>query len=198
MGGYPTFIGGRIGCHIVKTDGTSAPQPQRHVPERGQGGLQVLDDFLLQHIGRWQRVKVVQAVVLKPEDIQTGLVARHQVGVAEEPEAFGSDALKAVLRVVAGDEILQVINGCGLLIADLSQCNKNVNHEVGFLMGLNQGRGEPHENFILIADSTKVQDSTIGFNLRAWQQVRFNDTLDLTRKLVDSLEQHFELKGVTQ
>ncbi|SBP86863.1 hypothetical protein THIARS_50111 [Thiomonas delicata] len=50
-------------------------------------------------------------------------------------------------------------------------------------------------NFILIADANKVEDKTIGFNLRAWQQVRFNDTLDLTRKLVDSLEQHFELKG---
>ncbi|MFZ1575704.1 MAG: hypothetical protein WAT36_10820 [Chromatiaceae bacterium] len=94
------------------------------------------------------------------------------------------------------DEILQVINGCGLLIADLTQSNKNVYHEVGFLMGLNQGRGEPHENFILIADSTELQDSTIGFNLRAWQQIRFNGTLDLTQKLVDSLEQHFELKGI--
>lgn len=83
-----------------------------------------------------------------------------------------------------------------MLIADLTQSNKNVYNEVGFLMGLNQGRGEPHENFILIADASQVKDNnTIGFNLRAWQQVRFNDTLDLTRKLVDSLEQHFELKG---
>jgi hypothetical protein len=71
--------------------------------------------------------------------------------------------------------------------------NKNVYHEIGFLMGLNQGRGEPHENFILIADATKVEDKTIGFNLRAWQQIRFNDTLDLTQKLVNSLVQHFQL-----
>lgn len=96
------------------------------------------------------------------------------------------------------DEILKIMDGCGLLIADLTQSNKNVYHEVGFLMGLNQGRGEPHENFILIADATKVEDKTIGFNLRAWQQIRFNDTLDLTGKLVDSLEQHFELKGDAQ
>lgn len=93
------------------------------------------------------------------------------------------------------DEILKVVDGCGLLIADLTQSNKNVYHEVGFLMGLNQGRGEPHENFILIADANQVQDSSIGFNLRAWQQIRFNGTLDLTEKLVDSLEQHFDLKG---
>lgn len=61
-------------------------------------------------------------------------------------------------------------------------------------MGLNQGRGEPHDNFILLADATKVEDNTIGFNLRPWQQLRFNDTLDLTKKLVDSLERHFDLK----
>ena len=93
------------------------------------------------------------------------------------------------------DEILQIIDGCGLLIADLTQSNKNVYHEVGFLMGLNQGRGEPHENFILIADANQVKDNTIGFNLRAWQQIRFNDTLDLTNKLINSLEQHFQLRG---
>lgn len=90
---------------------------------------------------------------------------------------------------------MQIINGCGLLIADLTQSNKNVFHEVGFLMGLNQGRGEPHENFILIADANQVKGTSIGFNLRAWQQIRFNDTLDLTGKLVAALEQQFELKN---
>lgn len=96
------------------------------------------------------------------------------------------------------DEILKIMDGCGLLIADLTQSNKNVYHEIGFLMGLNQGRGEPHENFILIADATQVKDNTVGFNLRAWQQIRFNGTGDLTRKLIESLEQHFELKGDAQ
>jgi hypothetical protein len=38
------------------------------------------------------------------------------------------------------NEILEVVNGCGLLIADLTQGNKNICHEVGFLMGLTQGR----------------------------------------------------------
>ena len=94
------------------------------------------------------------------------------------------------------DEILKIMDGCGLLIADLTQSNKNVYHEIGFLMGLNQGRGDLHDNFILIADATHVKDNTIGFNLRAWQQIRYDDTLDLTRKLVDSLEQHFDLKGI--
>lgn len=92
------------------------------------------------------------------------------------------------------DEILKVVDGCGLLIADLTQGNKNVYHEIGFLMGLNQGRTAVQDNFILLADNNHVQnDAAIGFNLRHWQQVRFNDPLDLKTKLVKSLEQHFQL-----
>ncbi|MCT2400596.1 hypothetical protein [Novosphingobium mangrovi (ex Huang et al. 2023)] len=92
-------------------------------------------------------------------------------------------------------EILRIIDGSGLLIADLTQGNKNVYHEVGFMMGLNKGRGGEQDNFILIADQSKLQgDSDIGFNLRAWQQLRFNDTLDLVAKLVDALENYYKLK----
>lgn len=94
------------------------------------------------------------------------------------------------------DEILKVVNGCGLLIADLTQGNKNVYHEIGFLMGLNQGRTAAQDNFILLADNNQIQnDAMIGFNLRHWQQVRFNDPLDLKAKLEKSLEQHFQLGG---
>jgi len=92
------------------------------------------------------------------------------------------------------DEILKVVDGCGLLIADLSDGNKNVYHEIGFLMGLNQGRVAVQDNFILLADSNKVQnDIVIGFNLRHWQQIRFSDHLQLKNSLVVSLEQHFRL-----
>ncbi|MDY6920517.1 MAG: hypothetical protein SV765_09935 [Pseudomonadota bacterium] len=118
--------------------------------------------------------------------------ALQQAGLALKPIRIDREN-KGHSYTIA-DEILQVINGCGLLIADLTQSNKNVYHEVGFLMGLNQGRGDPHDNFILLADATKVQDNTIGFNLRPWQQVRFSGDLDLIEKLVDSLERHFDLK----
>jgi len=89
-----------------------------------------------------------------------------------------------------------VVNGCGLLIADLTQGNKNVYHEIGFLMGLNQGRTAAQDNFILLVDNNQIQnDAMIGFNLRHWQQVRFNDPLDLKAKLEKSLEQHFQFGG---
>ncbi len=90
-------------------------------------------------------------------------------------------------------EILSVIDGSGLLIADLTQSNKNVYHEVGFMMGLNRGRGNDQENFILIADRTKVTEKDIGFNLRAWQQIRFGDSLELKSSLVTSLEAYYSL-----
>lgn len=67
-------------------------------------------------------------------------------------------------------------------------------HEVGFLMGLNQGRTAEQDNFILLAGNKQIQsDAAIGFNLRHWQQVRFDDTLDLKMKLVAALEAHFRL-----
>lgn len=92
-------------------------------------------------------------------------------------------------------EILSVIDGSGLLIADLTQGNKNVYHEVGFMMGLNKGRGGEQNNFILIADQSKLSgDKDIGFNLRAWQQLRFPDTLELVKMLIDALEQFYRLK----
>lgn len=54
------------------------------------------------------------------------------------------------------------------------------------------------DNFILLADSTKVtSDAAIGFNLRHWQQVRFSDTLHLKSELVKSLEAHFSLGAGT-
>jgi len=97
------------------------------------------------------------------------------------------------------DEILKVVGDCGLLIADLSEGNTNVYHEIGFLMGLNQGRTGVQDNFILLADKNKIDgDTEIGFNLRGWQQVRFDGQLDLIEQLVLSLEQHFQLGTGTQ
>lgn len=91
-------------------------------------------------------------------------------------------------------EILSIIDGSGLLIADLTQGNKNVYHEVGFMMGLNKGGGGAQDNFVLIADQSKLSgDKDIGFNLRAWQQLRFKDTLDLVNQLTESLEKFYKL-----
>lgn len=103
-------------------------------------------------------------------------------------------------RVIKGhsytinDEILSVIDGSGLLIADLTQGNKNVYHEVGFMMGLNKGRGGDQDNFILIADQNELKgDNSIGFNLRPWQQLRFTSDLELVGMLISAFENYYRL-----
>jgi len=98
------------------------------------------------------------------------------------------------------DEILKVIEGSGLLIADLTFGNRNVYHEIGYLMGLNRGRGLEQDNFILIADKKargNELESDIGFNLKSWQQLRFESTRQLEESLTESLEVYYNLKGDT-
>lgn len=95
------------------------------------------------------------------------------------------------------DEILKVIEGCGLLIADLTFGNRNVYHEIGYLMGLNRGKGQAQENFILIADKKTRGDeleSDIGFNLKSWQQLRFDSTRQLEEGLTESIETFYGLR----
>lgn len=94
------------------------------------------------------------------------------------------------------DEILKVIEGSGLLIADLTFGNRNVYHEIGYLMGLNRGKGMEQDNFILIADKQARGDELekdIGFNLKSWQQVRFESTRQLEEGLTLSLETYYQI-----
>ncbi|KMY27215.1 hypothetical protein ACK3YH_12725 [Aeromonas caviae] len=72
----------------------------------------------------------------------------------------------------------------GYLIADLTLGNKNVYHEVGYLMGLNQGKGLQHENFLLLHNGGIGDSQTdVGFNLAAIKQLRVNDTNELREKV---------------
>jgi hypothetical protein len=82
------------------------------------------------------------------------------------------------------DEILRLIEESGYLIADLTCGNKNVYHEIGYLMGLNQGKGLKHENFLLLHNGG-IGDSTadVGFNLTAIKQLRVNDTNTLREQV---------------
>jgi len=97
------------------------------------------------------------------------------------------------------DEIRQLINNTGLLIADLTHGNKNVYHELGFLMGLNEGKKLAHNNFILLMrnDTNGKTDSKVGFNIRDFQQIRFNESIEITDRLIDSLEVYYKLKPAT-
>jgi hypothetical protein len=68
-------------------------------------------------------------------------------------------------------EIFQLIEGSGYLIANLTAGNKNVYHEIGLLMGLNQAKKLPHENFLLIHnDSAGDVSKDFGFNIADFKQ----------------------------
>ena len=106
------------------------------------------------------------------------------------------DEVNKGFSYVINDEILELINESGLLIADLSPRNPNVYHELGFLMGLNEAKTLKQENFILIMKNQPdgSTDSKIGFNVRGFQQIRFDDPLSLKNSLVESLEIYFGVK----
>lgn len=92
------------------------------------------------------------------------------------------------------DEILELIEDSGLLIADISHQNGNVYHEIGYLMGLNEGKGLDQKNFILIKnDSESFKANRVGFNLTDIKQIRFTDTLTLKNQLEESLKIYYHL-----
>ena len=92
-------------------------------------------------------------------------------------------------------EILSLIEESGFLIADLTAGNKNVYHEIGFLMGLNQGRGIPHENFLLLHNgSIGNAANDVGFNLQGIKQLRVNDTNSLREEVKRQIAIYFGLE----
>jgi hypothetical protein len=92
------------------------------------------------------------------------------------------------------DEILRLIEESGLLIADLSSKNINVYQELGYLMGMNQGKGLKQENFILIKrETSNSKESDIGFNIRPFQQLRFKSDLKLVGMLKNAIIDYYEL-----
>jgi hypothetical protein len=62
-------------------------------------------------------------------------------------------------------------------------------------MGVNEGRGLPQDNFILIL--RKERDGStdkVGFNLQPWQQIRFNDTAELKNEIKNSIRKYYRLQ----
>lgn len=118
-------------------------------------------------------------------------------------QEFGQEILLREIRIDQfnqgyshniNDEILELIEDSGLLIADISHQNGNVYHEIGYLMGLNRGKGIGQKNFILIKnDSSPFDANRVGFNLTDIKQIRFTNTLKLKSELVDALKVYYQL-----
>lgn len=95
------------------------------------------------------------------------------------------------------DKILDAIQSCSLIIADLSSANINVYHEIGYAMGVAQSHNMIPNIILLYKEDTDHNkekrdiDKFIGFNLRNLSQLRFKDYSQLVDGLLNRLEKHF-------
>jgi hypothetical protein len=110
-------------------------------------------------------------------------------------EPLRIDKLNKGYSYTITDEILTAIEDSGLLIADLTNGNKNVYHEVGYLMGLNRGRHLRQDNFVLIvrAQSKAQVEKDVAFNLKGVSQIRFKETIDLESSLTSTIKKYYGL-----
>jgi hypothetical protein len=91
-------------------------------------------------------------------------------------------------------KIDEFMANCGLLIANLTYCNPNVYHEVGFMDGKAKALDADKADVLLFLDeSVAVDTSVVGFNLSGSKQIRFKRTTDFTKQLRENLERHFNL-----
>lgn len=95
------------------------------------------------------------------------------------------------------DKILDAIQSCSLIIADLSSSNINVYHEIGYAMGVAQSNNLLPNMILLYKENTDHNrnngdmDKFVGFNLRNLSQLRFMDYKQLIDGLVERLEKHY-------
>lgn len=95
------------------------------------------------------------------------------------------------------NEILKMISNCGLLIGDLTYCNPNVYHEIGFLMGKSRALGEGFGEMLLFLDeSVRKEDRFVGFNLKGIKQLRFKRLKIFAQQLKRHLVKFFDLKQI--
>ncbi|MBA8819444.1 hypothetical protein BRY73_08500 [Ochrobactrum sp. P6BS-III] len=120
------------------------------------------------------------------------LNVKHNLDIAIRPLRI--DQFDTGFSYVINDEILRLIEDSGYLIADLTRGNPNVYHEIGYLMGLNQGHGLPHQNFLLVHNSS-IGDAgkDIRFNLAGIKQLRSSDTNGLREAVKRQISIYFGL-----
>jgi hypothetical protein len=95
------------------------------------------------------------------------------------------------------DKIIEMMSDCGLLIGNLTCCNPNVYHEIGFVMGKAKAEGKQVADMLLFLDESVPdgRDRFVGFNLHGLKQLRFKQTeTEFVPKLKENIERFFKLK----
>ncbi len=132
----------------------------------------------------------------------------HYTAITEVVDAINRDYpdLKPPLKVKRVDfhtegvsypiraKIDDFMANCGLLIANLTHCNPNVYHEIGFMDGKARGQKKERPDVLMFLDESVATDAQfVGFNLRDSSQIRFTQISDFKSKLRTNLEKHFKL-----
>jgi hypothetical protein len=81
------------------------------------------------------------------------------------------------------DKLLEKIEDTGLLIADLTNGNKNVYHEVGYRMAMNKINKKKKLSLILICNQKLTSVNEVGFNIKSHKILLFNNVTELKPKL---------------
>jgi len=87
---------------------------------------------------------------------------------------------------------------CGLLLGNLTHCNPNVYHEIGFLMGNAKAEGQASANMLLFLDESVADENEkfVAFNLRGINQIRFTQPeMQFAPKLRENIERFYKLNG---
>lgn len=122
----------------------------------------------------YKEVNDVKAIVLRDYNVELEIIK-----VDEHKDGFSE---------VISKRIIDGIDSCDLLIADLSYGNKNVHHEIGYA----QGKGK---KVLLLYHVREGADSSdeIGSNLSMHDQLRFNTYGELREKLLQKIKDRFLL-----
>jgi hypothetical protein len=105
------------------------------------------------------------------------------------------------------DAIMEQIENCGLVIADLTYGNANVYHEIGYLFGLNTA--QQHRlvnNLILIWHKDRaalthekpelLEAADVRFDLKDWSAIRFKEPNELRKSLAIALAAHYSALNI--
>ena len=123
----------------------------------------------------YEVVKTVKDIILRDYNIILDIIK-----VDEHKEGYSDDIYR---RIVEG------IESCDLLIADLTYGNKNVHHEIGYA----QGKGKKVLLLYHLREGANPSDE-IGSNLSMHDQLRFKNYTDLKEGLLKKIKDRFELE----
>lgn len=120
----------------------------------------------------YKEVKDVKEIVLRDYNIEIEIIK-----VDEHKDGFSD---------VISKRIIEGIDSCDLLIADLSYGNKNVHHEIGYA----QGKGIKVLLLYHIRDGANASEE-IGSNLSMHDQLRFSTYGELRTGLIEKIKDRF-------